>query len=1243
MFNPSRGQMPDANAVARGLSNMTNLPQKAIMHDIVDSGLYENAQSNQLSSDKLLRFLTQPRMIEFYRSMADEQVQAVIRGSQMLAVISPVTETHVRLIEVMFKEVNLVGMDQVDALSPASIQTYNEFKKAVSVLPFKKQAQVHVKTLIRQLAGFDRDKDGANEVEREVLGLVGQLFTEMIKNVLNGIVASILPYGYKVLGNPRVVPFVAIAEAIDATFMAGQTSPELAMAMLAKHAQGLGVDSVNILTGAGQLDFWRTNMLPGREVDFLRGYYDPSSGIEYRILGKEDIGTNQVLSRGVIRSGNLTIDLWEAPIPKVNSNDAGYDRMQALRTVMGQFFTFPQNSEGLLIAGPNAEKANNTVDVFVIDGNSGKNTVYSLIDALKHADVFADNGTDPHPTLQDTLDSMNSDSDLLANAREATSGRYSGIFSEGDKVDSKSYRSAPSLVRFNDKTRQFEFAKRLGDANELTDAKLNQIATQLVAHADASGKGTSAKDHLDVVVEYLRDSVQTEVTDEFLGALILANRVQTTQGPWVLNDYGFLNLPRGVTLPVSGLPPLFHTVNGIKTLARERNSASMWKDAGVRAYAVLQALRVVADGLLVVSDKERDDMLQLILELVYAIEYKKHVPGRFFLRANSTVATAAVAVPAPGYQTMSSVLNGYVVGLGGAAPDYAGLRTAINTLTYVAPEVEILRRLDDGDNRLLYVTALLDIANDSNTGRTRRNVARDTITKLNAAIVENYNKPAGDDKATNDDTINTYINGKVFQEKVLTPYLENVPAPIAVPATVNNQYLAPNAPVVNVAISAANIDVYNGLLVDARIGDLDATDAEFTALPSQLQGVLTAVNAAADRGNPIADSGILGNFILSPLVSTRMLETYANNRGGNALALPAYEGVNDMVISQPIGNRAFKHNVRFAGKHLRSHFVIDAVAPLAAQGNAMDIDAEYNMIAAGRGLGALNPILRGEGTENLEKRLEMLVASTASVAERVMASVIVGLPNTMATHQRLSKFGARILNVILLRPFETNILSLISVSGINGFVTMACPTEFNSENHSQISTMVLTMAKEIGTNVIDERRVSGICGFTSHRVVGGYNQFFLESGDMLRELADRPSVIAIAYPDTVDHTLGNYLSLFNHLPIRYAGDIRIDSKCKHPAALHLKMRFPDLPGLVDKAENEAVNIHTSIHVATILSRGMTRHYNPLSGRYETIRTGVSSKSKIALNSPGAEGLMNGGIRTMVSTDADFATTRMGFH
>lgn len=1248
MFNPSRGQLPDANAVARGLSNMTNLPQKAILHQIVDSsGLYENTQSNQLSSDKLMRFLTQPRMIEFYRSMADEQVQAVIRGKEILAVISPLTETHVRLMQVMFKEINLVGMDQVDALSPASIQTYNEFKKAVSVMPFKKQAKVNVKTLIRQLAGYDRDMDNANEVEREVLGLVGQLFTEMVKNVLDGIVASILPYGYKVLGNPRVTPFVAIAEAIDATFMAGQTSPELAMAMLAKRAQGLGVDSVNIMTAAGMLDFWRTNMLPGRAVDFLRGYYDPESGIEYRVIAKEDIGNGQILSRGVIRSGNLTIDLWEAPIPKVNSNDAGYDRMHATRTVMGQFFTFPQNSEGLLIAGPNAEKTNNTVDVFTIDGNSGRNVVYSLIEGLKFADVFAPNGTDAHETLVTTIDAMNANNTLRLDGEMAVSGSPRGAFTQGDKVNSKNYRAAPALVRFNKNTGKFEFAKRLGDANELTSAKLSQIAAQLVAHADTCGKGGNIADHLDTVVEYLQDSVHTEVTGEFLTALIVANQVRTATGPWVLNDYGFLNLPLDVTVPASGLPPLFHSVGGIKTLARERNGTTMWKEAGKRAHKTLQSLRAVTDGLMYVTDRNRDDMLQLILELVYAIEYKTRYPDGVFLRANSSVVAAAAGngnAAASGYQTVSSVLNTYVSTLNGATPAYDDVITALEALAYTAPEVEILRRLEDGPKRRLYSIALLDIANPVDDNRTRRKKAESIISKLNDAVVENFNKRDGDDKKQNKETIDKYVNGKVFEEGVLTPYSKSVRSVINVPTTQNDEYPLPETPASNVSISASDIKTYNDLLPVAKAGNLDENDVAFTAITNEyLQNILIRVNTDAVRGQRIPGSAIQTNFILSPLVSTTLLENYAKAAGSNALALPAYEGINEMSISEPIANTAFKHNIRFAGKHLRSHFALDTAAPFAARNNAMDIDAEYNMIVAGRGFGALNPILGSEDTENLEKRLEMLVASTASTAERVMASVIVGLPNTMATHERLSKFGARLINVALLRPFETNVLSLISMSGINGFTTMASPTEFNSENHSQVSTMIMTMAKEIGTNVIDGRRVSGICGFTSHRVVGGYSKDFVRPGDLEKEVPERPSVIAIAYPDTVEYSLGNYLSLFNNLPIRYAGDIRIDSKCKHPAAEHLKKRFPDLAELVKEAEDSAVDINTNVHVATILSRGLTRHYNPLSGRYETIRSGVSAKSKIVLNSPGAEGLMNGGIRTMVTTDSDFATTRMGFH
>lgn len=1221
--------MPDANAVARGLSNMTGLPQKAIVHDIVDSGDYGLHQSNQLSVDKLFRFLTQPRMIEFYRSMADEQVQAMILASQILAVISPVTETHVRLIEVMFKEINLVGMDQVDALSPASIQTYNEFKKAVSVYPFKKQAKIIVKTLIRQLAGFDRDMDNANEVEREVLGLVGQLYTEMVKNVLEAIQASVLPYGYRVLGKPKIVPFVAIAEAIDATFMAGQTSPEMAIAMLGKQAQSLGVSQANVLVAAGMLEFWRTNMLPGREVDFLKGYYSPESGIEYRSTGQQDIGTGQILSRGVIRAGNLTVDLWEAPVPKVNSNDSGVDRMQAIRSVMGQFFTFPQNSEGLLISGKDAERANNTVDVFTIDGNSGKNVVYHYIQALKLTGTFNAAGDGPSDSLQKTINVMNGNSVLKKNWDKATSGQSSGSFSEGDKLTGKNYRSAPALVRYNQADGQFEFAKRLGDTNELTDSKLLQIANALVSNAELTGKGSTVHDDIETVTEFLRDSVETEVTGDFLSALVIANQVVSQTGPWVLNDYGSLNLPKQTAPTSSGLPPLFHNVAGLRTLARERNAPnSIWSGAGQRAYLVLQALRSIADGLSAISDQQRDDMLQHILELVYVMEYKKAYPAGVFLRGSS-VGPAVGDDDADGYQTVSSVLEA-------ANPTtYGEAVTALGNLNYNAPEVVLLRYINDGPRRLAFVSALAEIADPSIQSSGRKKKALDTITRLNRAVVENFTEEAGATKDSNRQTIISFVNGPKVDDAFLTLYSEDALAP-----TQTGNYPVPDPPVNDNVYTNAQIVAFNAAMTAARNGNDPAVVPGYAGIPPELVAIVTQASADANRGDPIVADGSIGNaYILAPLVSTSLLETYANAAGPNALAIPAYEGVTDMSIDSPIRGAIFKHNVAFAGQHFRSYFALNS-SSLGQRNDAMDIDAAYDMLVSGQALGA-NGILNDD-TSMVESRLELVVNSSATTAARLMASVIVGLPNTLAIHTRLSKVGARLLNVALLRPFETNLMSLISISALNGFATMVCPTEFTSEHHSQVSTMILTMAKEIGTNVIDERRVTGICGFTSHRAIGGYNQFFVTAGDLDRDLMERPSVIAIAFPDAVEYALGDYLHLFNNLPIRYGGDLRIDSKCKHPAALHLEQRFPELLSLVTQAEESATDIHTTVQIAPILSRGLTRHFNPKSGRYETIRSGVSRKASIVLNSPGAEDLYNGGIRTNVSNNSDFATTRMGF-
>lgn len=1252
-FNRSYGQMPDAAAVARGLSSMTGIDQQAIVTKIVDSGIEGLHESNQLSANKLMGFLTNPAVMRFFESMANEQVQAVIRMSEILSRISPVTETYVRLVEVMFKEINLTGMDQVGPLSPASIQTYNEFKKAVKVMPFKKQAKILVITVIRQLAGYDRDMDGANEIEREIVGLIGQLYTELVKNALTAIVSSILPYGYKVLGKHRVVPFVAMADAVNDTFMAGQISPESALMMLGKHAETLNSPTVNVLVPPGALDFWNMNAAPGRNVEFISGYYDPDTRlIEYRVTGQEDIGGGQLISRGTLRVGERFVDLWEAPVPKVNSNDSGWNRMFARRTVMGQFFTFPQNSDGVLISGKDAEKVNNTVDVFTMEGNSGKNVVYHLVDAIKKTDTFAANGIDPHPTLVETIAGMNRNAKLLANWAEASSGRSHGVFNEGDHLSSKWYRSLPVFVRYNPESGQFEFARRLGETNELTDSKLLQIADQLIASAGENGKG-DVKDNLDTIVEYLRDSVQTETDDEFFTALIRANRVSSTTGPWELNDMGSLNLPTDTTLPSSGLPPLFHNISGLQTLARERNrTASMWSAAGKRAYETLRALKKIADGIVAVSDQSRDDILQLVLELAYVTAFKTRYPDGVFLRATTSQPVGGgngnAPLGAPGYQTVSSVLSTYLDGLGGNPPTYAGLMQALETLSYAAPEVELLRLIEDGEKRRLFMIVLLDIALDGTNNTERRNAAAKTVGDITRAFVSNSTERNRRKKEKTDETITNYLNGDKFYDNALSLYLDDVRPSINVPSTPNGVYGEPaelGGDDVQVVITAAQIATFDDLMEGARNGNLDTTAAAYTGLPEPLRLALVKVRDDAVRGEAIDEAAIRANFILAPLVSTPNLERYATARGQNALALPAYEGITETVIRQPLQGAVFKHNVPFAGKHMRAHFGLGASSsPLVGQGDAMDMDDEFDMLMEGRGaaLGAPNGIPGQGETGTVESRLEALVSGTASMEAKIMASVLIGLPNTIATHHRLSRIGARLINVALLRPFETNVLSLISVTGLNGLATLVCPTTFTSEHHSQVSTMVMTLEKEMGTNVIDERRVSGICGFTSHGIVGGYNEFFLEKGDLRRNLSERPSVIAIAFPDTVEYALGNYLHLFNNLPIQHSGKLRIDSKCKHPAAFHLRRRFPDLPKLVTAAENAAMDINTSVHVAPILFRGLTRRFNPQSGQYDDLSSGVGQKAKPILNSAGITvDLANGGVRTKVTADSDFATARLG--
>jgi hypothetical protein len=649
-------------------------------------------------------------------------------------------------------------------------------------------------------------------------------------------------------------------------------------------------------------------------------------------------------------------------------------------------------------------------------------------------------------------------------------------------------------------------------------------------------------------------------------------------------------------------------------------------------------------------------MLQDILEIIYATEMKTKYPMGVYLRAGAPRAVG-VGVPevpvfdAAGYMPIPEVLRRLVAESGGIPITWDDIRASFSVLEYRSVEANIINRLE-GEQRRAVVSAMLDISRSdvglSDDEKARRAAATGGLQPIYAAIAASVGAPR-ERKEVIEGNIVRHLASDAFLNVVILPYqVDDLPVDIAVASEEDSNYPALEIddarPLYTNDQVIAFLDAVTA--ISANAANVDALVAAIT--PDILRETAEGIRDRAAAGRPVPGASVSTRYVLAPLVASEALRRYARGRRANALAFPAYEGVLDKTLSGMRQRGRFNLGVAFNAKHLKSYFTTPAQAPVAAS-DAMDIGDDFDAFddhfgRASSHMGQrIEDVIFGDGESNeFNARVVEIMGSSDSVALRTIRLVLLSLPNTFAVHKSLATMGARLLNIALIRPFETNLVSLVSISTLNGFGTMVNPTQLAAEHHSQVSTMIITMSKEMGTNVLDDKAVSGMCGFTSHRAVAGYNRRIVSgASDLNKHLADRPAVIAVAYPDLDDYMLGDYLHLFNAIPVRYGGDFKIGTNCKHPAALHLDMRFPGLRSLVKAAEAACTDIRVNKGVSGLVARGSVRHYNPRSGGHTHLQKGVSTKGDERLNMPGAEKLMNGGIRTLVSNRSDFTTHRIG--